>query len=78
MPGDCLGQLNVLASLVLTGAGVVVVVAHFALLHQLSERSCTIWWRSQPLLVESTVWWNHLVETSHQREKPGKRTGAYC
>ena len=46
---------------------VVVVVAHFALLHQLSERSCTIWWRSEPLVVESTVWWNHLVETSHQR-----------
>ena len=45
-----------------------VVVAHFALLHQLSERSCTIWWRGEPLLVvESTVWWNHLVETSHQR-----------
>ena len=44
---------------------VVVVVAHFALLHQLSERSCTIWWRGDLLLlvVESTVWWNHLVET---------------
>ena len=62
VPGDCLGQLNVLASLVLTG-GEVVVVAHFALLHQLSDRSCTIWWRGELLLVESTVWWNHLVET---------------